>query len=51
MMKNRFKSDWEIYGSNTSWFYMGFSAIERLIQTTNTVWYFHAKIKGGNGEG
>jgi hypothetical protein len=25
------KCHWEIYGSNASWIYMGFSAIERLI--------------------
>jgi hypothetical protein len=30
MMKNHFRNGFAIYGSNASWIYMGFSAIERL---------------------
>jgi hypothetical protein len=31
MCENRFENMFAIYGSNASWVYMGFSAIERLI--------------------
>ena len=52
MSENHFlKICWQFAGPMPHGFTWGLVLLKGLSKTTNTVRYFHAQIKGGNGEG